>query len=64
VQVIAPTEDIHVTVGVALGAPAPWVDDLRTHTIPGNHWMVRQSPEVIARLVGEFIDELAHETAS
>jgi pimeloyl-ACP methyl ester carboxylesterase len=59
VQVIAPTEDIHVTVGIALGAPARWVDLLQTHTVPGNHWMVRHSPEVIARLVEEFVDSLA-----
>lgn len=59
VLVIAPTEDIHVTVGVAVGAPAPYVDRLQTRTIPGNHWMVRHSPEVIAPLVVEFVDGLA-----
>ena len=59
VQVIAPTEDLHVTVGVALGAPAPYVDQLQTRTVPGSHWMVRHSPEVIAPLVIEFIDTLA-----
>jgi len=59
VQVIAPTEDLHVTVGVALGAPAPYVDQLQTRTVPGSHWMVRHSPEVIAPLVVEFIDGLA-----
>jgi pimeloyl-ACP methyl ester carboxylesterase len=63
VLVIAPTEDIHVTVGVALGAPAPYVDRLQTRTIPGNHWMVRHSPEVIAPLVVEFIDGLATEAS-
>lgn len=63
VQVIALTDDLHVTVGVALGAPAPWVDHLRTHTIPGSHWMVRHSPEVFARLVCEFVDELAADAA-
>jgi pimeloyl-ACP methyl ester carboxylesterase len=57
VQVLAPTDDIHVTVGVALGAPAPWVDRLQTRTIPGNHWVVRHSPELIAPLVVEFIDD-------
>ena len=56
VQVIAPTEDAHVTVGVALGAPVPYVDQLQTRTVPGSHWMVRHSPEVIAPLVVEFID--------
>jgi len=59
VQVIAPTEDIHVTVGIALGAPARFVDRLQTHTVPGNHWMVRHSPEVIARHVEGFVDSLA-----
>lgn len=58
VLVIAPTEDAHVTVGVALGAPAPYVDELQTVTVPGNHWMVRHSPEAIAPLVVDFIDGL------
>lgn len=59
VLVIAPTRDIHVTVGIALGAPAPYVDRLQTRTVPGSHWVVRHSPEVIAPLVIEFIDGLA-----
>jgi hypothetical protein len=59
VLVLAPTDDIHVTVGVALGAPAPYVDQLLTRTIPGNHWVVQHSPEVIARHVVEFVDGLA-----
>lgn len=63
VLVIAPTEDIHVTVGVALGAPAPYVDRLQTRTVPGNHWMVRHSPEVIAPLVIDFIDGLGTDTS-
>jgi pimeloyl-ACP methyl ester carboxylesterase len=62
VLVIAPTQDIHVTVGIGLGAPVPYVDRLQTRTVPGSHWMVRHSPEVIAPLVIEFIDGLAAET--
>ena len=63
VQVIAPTEDLHVTVGVALGAPVPYVDRLQTRRVPGSHWMVRHSPEVIAPLVIEFIDGLASDAS-
>ncbi|MBD0862162.1 alpha/beta fold hydrolase [Gordonia sp. zg691] len=55
VQVIAPTDDAHVTVPLGLEAPRPFVDNLRTHEIPGNHWVVEQNPALIVGLVTEFI---------
>lgn len=56
VQVIAPTDDIHVSPALALGAPTAYVDDLRTHLIEGNHWVVEQEPALIAGLVREFVE--------
>lgn len=55
VQVLAPTDDAHVTVPLGLEAPKPFVDDLRTREIPGNHWVVEQNPALITSLITEFI---------
>ncbi|MFZ2178090.1 MAG: alpha/beta fold hydrolase [Rhodococcus sp. (in: high G+C Gram-positive bacteria)] len=56
VQVLAPTDDAHVTVPLGLEAPKPFVDSLRTREIPGNHWVVEQNPTLITTLVTEFIN--------
>lgn len=56
VQVLAPTDDAHVTVPLALEAPKPFVDNLSTREIPGNHWVVEQNPVLITSLVTEFIN--------
>lgn len=58
VQVLAPRDDAHVTVELQLGAPQPYVATLTTHVIPGNHWVVEQDPERIARHLTDFIDSL------
>ncbi|GAA2734315.1 alpha/beta fold hydrolase [Actinocorallia aurantiaca] len=55
VQILAPLDDAHVTVPLALGAPRPYVDDLRVETIPGNHWVVEQDPALIAGRFTQFI---------
>lgn len=55
VQVLAPDADPFVTTALATEAPAPFVADLHTHVIPGEHWIVKKHPDVIARYVREFI---------
>jgi pimeloyl-ACP methyl ester carboxylesterase len=57
VQVLAPRRDEYVTVECALGAPAPWVRDLRTSVVEGRHWVIKKHPERIAGLVAAFVDE-------
>lgn len=59
VQVLAPTDDAHVTVPLGLEAPKPFVDNLRVREIPGNHWVVEQDPTLIAALATEFINTRA-----
>ncbi|MFT4265110.1 MAG: alpha/beta fold hydrolase [Nocardioides sp.] len=58
VQVLAPRDDAHVTPALQFGAPAPYVEDLTTHLVDGNHWVVEQDPALIVRHVTEFIDHL------
>ena len=55
VQVLAPQHDPFVTTELATEGPAPFVADLRTRVIAGGHWVVRNSPEVIAGYVRDFI---------
>ncbi|MFI6215165.1 alpha/beta fold hydrolase [Nocardia brasiliensis] len=56
VQVLAPRDDIHVSVACQTEAPRPFATNLRTHEIDGNHWVPAQRPAVIARWFGEFAD--------
>jgi pimeloyl-ACP methyl ester carboxylesterase len=58
VQVLAPRHDAHVTADLQCGAPAPYVDDLRTSVIEGNHWVVEQDPALIVTRFTDFIDTL------
>lgn len=58
VQVLAPRQDPYVTPALAVEAPAPYVTDLRTRSIAGGHWVVSGRPDVIARCVTEFVDQL------
>ena len=55
VQVLAPAHDAHVVSRMQREAPAPYVDMLVSHEIDGNHWVVEQRPELIARHVRDFI---------
>jgi pimeloyl-ACP methyl ester carboxylesterase len=55
VQVLAPADDPFVTTNLATEAPAPFVADLHTRVIPGEHWVVKKHPELIAGFVREFI---------
>ncbi len=65
VQVLAPTRDRYVTVGMQTDI-ADHVDDLRVRRIPGGHWLPRTRPAVIARCVRELVAHLegAPEAAS
>ncbi|SFC91987.1 Pimeloyl-ACP methyl ester carboxylesterase [Nocardioides terrae] len=55
VQVLAPTHDPHVTSRLQREAPAPYVDVLVAHEIPGNHWVVAQRPELVVQHLRDFI---------
>ncbi len=57
VQVLAPTDDLHVDSEMQRTAPAPWCESLATHEVAGNHWVVEHSPAVIAAHVARFVDE-------
>ena len=58
VQVLAPTLDAHVDSEMQRSAPRAWVELLETREIDGNHWVVEQAPELIARHVEQFIDRV------
>ena len=55
VRVIVPKNDVHVSEGLALGAPVPYVANLSHSVIDGNHWVVSQNPVVIARIIRSFV---------
>lgn len=57
-QVLAPTEDHHVSIALATQAPVPFVTELVSRTIVGNHWVVEQQPAMVAAKVTEFIDHV------
>ena len=53
-----PRKDPYVGHDFAVESARPWVDDLTVHTVAGGHWVVSERPDVIVRLVTEFIDGL------
>jgi pimeloyl-ACP methyl ester carboxylesterase len=55
VQVIVPEDDAFVTPELAIGAPSPWVADLTVRRVAGGHWVVSEHPDLVARLIREFI---------
>jgi pimeloyl-ACP methyl ester carboxylesterase len=61
VQVLAPHDDIHAMVEPQLESPRAYVRNLWTQVISGGHWVVFDSPDVIARHVSDFVDH--HEGA-
>jgi len=64
VQVLAPTLDAHVDSEMQRQTPRPWVESLETQEIEGNHWVVEQAPELVARQVEEFIDRVGERARS
>jgi pimeloyl-ACP methyl ester carboxylesterase len=54
VLVLAPRLDLHVNSEMQRATPAPYVEDLRTHEIDGNHWVVANDPALIAGYVEGF----------
>jgi pimeloyl-ACP methyl ester carboxylesterase len=58
VQVIAPGGDLLVSPALQTQAPEPFVTDLRISEIAGGHWVVVDSPDLIAELTKEFITNL------
>jgi len=55
VLVLAPRLDLHVDSEMQRAAPAPYVEDLHTHEIDGNHWVVANDPALVAGYVEEFV---------
>jgi pimeloyl-ACP methyl ester carboxylesterase len=55
VQVLAPADDPFVTPALATEAPEPFVSNLHTRVISGDHWIVTKSPDLIAGYVRDFV---------
>jgi pimeloyl-ACP methyl ester carboxylesterase len=55
VQLIVPTRDRFISASY-YDAAARAAPELRRHDVPGPHWLPRAQPDLIARLVGEFVD--------
>ena len=56
VHVIVPDADAYVTADLASQAPHGWVGNLTVTHVAGGHWVVSERPDVIARLVADFVD--------
>lgn len=54
VQVIAPRSDAFVSTRLATEVPVPFVADLTTVEVDGNHWVVSEKPGLIADFVDSF----------
>jgi len=52
---------MHATVRCATEAPGPYVADLRTREIDGNHWVVAQRPDLVVGHFVEFVEALGSE---
>jgi pimeloyl-ACP methyl ester carboxylesterase len=46
--VLAPSDDVYAAVRLVFEAPAPYVEVLTTHEIPGGHWVVTARPDLVA----------------
>ena len=57
VQQLALTQDPFVTPAI-LEAADPWCERLWRRPVAAGHWAVREKPQVVARLVVEFIEHL------
>lgn len=55
VLVIAPRDDAFVSVPLATEAPVGYVPKLTAEVVPGEHWVIKQNPELIGRLVDQYI---------
>ncbi|MBV9595035.1 MAG: alpha/beta fold hydrolase [Actinobacteria bacterium] len=55
--VIAPSGDRFVGADLQQGAPAAFAADLRTATVSGGHWVVRDHPDRIIALIQGFVDD-------
>jgi len=64
VQVLAPALDAHVDSQMQREAPRAWLTSLETHEIDGNHWVVEQAPDLIARHLEGFVERLSSEATS
>jgi len=58
VQVLAPERDVYVRVPSQVQAPVPWTTQLTLRVIPGRHWVMRQHPELVARRVRDFVEQI------
>ncbi len=62
VQQLALTQDPFVTPSI-LEAADPWCERLWRRPVVGGHWLVRDKPVLIARMIVEFIDHLGGSAA-
>jgi pimeloyl-ACP methyl ester carboxylesterase len=57
VQVIAPRYDRYITVALQTEAPRPFVPELRSRIVDGDHWVLACHPDRIVGHVVEFVGE-------
>lgn len=56
VLVLAPVDDPYSQLATATESPVPYVADLTVERIPGSHWVVTQSPALVAARVRAYVD--------
>jgi pimeloyl-ACP methyl ester carboxylesterase len=64
VQLIVPDQDPFATAELVVGATEPWVPNLSVVPVSGGHWAVSQQPELFARLIRTFVDQIPADSSS
>ena len=64
VQLIVADEDPFATAELVIGATEPWVPNLTVVPVSGGHWLVAQRPELFARLVRDFANQIPADSSS
>lgn len=62
VQVLAPVDEVNISVAAQTEAPVPFATNLRVLEIEGNHWVIAQRPEVVAEHFVDFVAGLVVST--
>ncbi|WP_461005906.1 SDR family oxidoreductase [Streptomyces capparidis] len=62
VQLVTPTRDVFLSTHLYDDA-AGWAPELRRRTVAAKHWLPRSRPELLARWIGEFVDDVEHGAA-
>jgi pimeloyl-ACP methyl ester carboxylesterase len=57
VQLITPTDDHFISPSYYDGAER-WAPRLRRRIVPGSHWAPRAQPQLLARWIDEFVEDV------